>query len=113
MSGDRAACRFLREPGNNAGATPLWRVHLRAGDAFAIASAVHFERVLNSSRVSGVAGHGQTSSRKEKGAETMIDVGYSGAVLIFVVGVATTLSVIAYVVWNYLKLRNKDPFEGE
>ena len=43
----------------------------------------------------------------------MIDVGYSGAVLIFVVGVATTLSVIAYVVWNYLKLRNKDPFEGE
>lgn len=43
----------------------------------------------------------------------MIDVGYSGAVLIFVVGVATTLSVIFYVVCNYLKFRNKDPFEGE
>ena len=43
----------------------------------------------------------------------MIDVGYSGAVLIFVVGLATTISVIAYVTLNYLKFKNKDPFEGE
>lgn len=43
----------------------------------------------------------------------MLDVGYAGAVIIFIVGVITSLITTAYVVGNYYHFKDKDPYEGE
>ncbi len=43
----------------------------------------------------------------------MIDIGYGGAVAIFVVGVAMSLCVVSYILVNYFKTKDQDATEGE
>ncbi len=42
-----------------------------------------------------------------------MNVEYSTAVTIFIVGAITSLTTAIYIIVQYFKFKNKDPFEGE
>lgn len=38
---------------------------------------------------------------------------YSVAIVVFAAGLFTAAATVSYILWGYLKFRDKDPFEGE
>ena len=48
-----------------------------------------------------------------KEVEVMLNIGYAGAVVVFALGVITSVITVVYIVKNYMDAKDKDPFEGE
>ncbi len=48
-----------------------------------------------------------------KEVEVMLNIGYAGAVVVFALGVITSVITVVYIVKSYLDAKGKDPFEGE
>lgn len=43
----------------------------------------------------------------------MLDIGYTGAVVVFCAGLITSLVLVIYIVKSYYKCKDKDPYEDD